>query len=147
MKTSECEFCQQKFSDTVIEEYRHWELQLFTDQNYLGRSLIKLKRHAVDLTDLRPEERKEFFEKVLPELEDVLDEVFGPDLYNQATLGNDCRHFHFHVIPRYSSERNFAGERFVDENWNSHYKDTAENDTSKEVFNSIKNRLKQEIQK
>ena len=147
MKTSECEFCQQKFSDTVIEEYRHWELQLFTDQNYLGRSLVKLKRHAVDLTDLRPEERKEFFEKVLPELEDVLDQVFGPDLYNQATLGNDCRHFHFHVIPRYSSERNFAGERFVDENWNSHYKDTAENDTSKEVFNSIKNRLKQEIQK
>lgn len=141
MNTSDCEFCQQKFSDTVMKEYEHWELQLFTDQNYLGRSLIKLKRHAVDLTDLRPEEREEFFEQVLPELEDALDELFGPDLYNHATLGNDCRHFHFHVIPRYSSERKFAGEKFMDENWNSHYKDSSDNDTSKEVFNQIMHKI------
>ena len=147
MTASKCEFCQQKFSDTVMKEYDYWELQLFTDQSYIGRSLVKLKRHAVDLTGLRPEEREEFFEQVLPEIEDALDEAFDPDLYNQATLGNDCRHFHFHIIPRYSSERNFAGEKFVDENWNSHYKDSSDRDTSKEVFNKIMHKIQQEIQK
>ena len=146
MKASECEFCQQKFSDTVIKEYQHWELQLFTDQSYLGRSLVKLKRHAVDLEELRSNEREEFFEKVLPELENALDEAFNPDLYNQATLGNDCRHFHFHVVPRYSSERNLAGEKFMDENWGHHYKDSSDNNTSKEVFNEIMHTVQKEIQ-
>lgn len=105
MSREKCEFCHSQFSDTVIKEYQHWELQLFQDQYYLGRSLIKLKRHAVDLTELDEKERQELFDEVLPELKNSLDTLFEPDLYNQATLGNDCRHFHLHIIPRYRAER------------------------------------------
>jgi diadenosine tetraphosphate (Ap4A) HIT family hydrolase len=117
-----CEFCDKKFSETALKEYTDWEVQLFLNQYHLGRSLIKLKRHAVDLTELKEDERKELFEKVLPELEDTLNKLFQPDLYNQATLGNDCRHLHIHVIPRYSSERTFNGQTFRDENWNEDYR-------------------------
>lgn len=118
----DCEFCQNEFEHTVIKDYENWEIQLFLNQCYLGRTLVKLKRHVVDLTEVNKQERVELFEKVLPELKQAADSLFDPDLYNQATLGNDCRHFHLHVIPRYETRRKFDGKEFKDENWNSDYK-------------------------
>lgn len=138
----ECEFCREKFADTVLKEYRHWQVQLFLNQYYLGRTLIKLKRHAVDLNELEEEERQELFDKVLPEVEEALDQLFEPDLYNQATLGNDCRHFHLHLIPRYSEERSFQGVVFRDENWNSHYKPYPEDHKiSQKTFDNLKKKM------
>lgn len=146
MIESGCEFCRGEFEDTVICEFEYWEVQLFKDQSYLGRSLIKLKRHAVDLTDLNQNEREELFENVLPMLQDSLDTVFNPDLYNQATLGNDCRHFHLHVIPRYQDEREFEEIIFRDENWNSHYKNQESSlELSDNIFQKIKLKIRNEI--
>lgn len=145
MKDPNCEFCQGEFDKDVVKNYSHWQVQLFEDQYYLGRSLVKLKRHVEDLSDLRQEERNEFFEKVLPELEQALDNLFSPDLYNQATLGNDCKHFHFHIVPRYSSPRTFEGEEFVDEAWRNHYALKSGKDISQEVFSNIESRLEDEL--
>ena len=141
-----CEFCNDKFSNTVIEEYNNWKIQLFLNQYYIGRCIIKLKRHAVDLTELKIEERKELFEKVLPELKQAVDSLFSPDLYNHATLGNDCRHFHLHFIPRYREERIFDGEKFEDENWNSNYTPyPTDFEVSEETYNKIKKRIREEL--
>lgn len=143
----DCEFCREKFSETVIREYENWVIQLFLDQKYLGRTLIKLNRHAVDLTELKKHEREELFEKVLPDLKQATDKMFEPDLYNQATLGNECRHFHIHFIPRYRTERKFNGEKFTDENWNNHYKNSDESDVSEETFNKILEEMMRELEK
>lgn len=121
-ESERCEFCREEFSHTTVKEYENWELQLFTNQYYLGRCLIKLNRHIVDLCNLKEEERAELFEKILPALKQAVDHLFDPDIYNYASLGNDCRHFHMHFIPRYGSPREFDGIKFKDENWNSHYK-------------------------
>lgn len=143
--TDRCEFCHEDFSKDAVKDYEHWQIQLFEDQYYLGRSLVKLKRHAEDLTDLTEEERKEFFEKVLPQLEKALENLFSPDFYNQATLGNDCHHFHFHIVPRYSSPRTFEGEKFVDEAWENHYAQKSGKELSEKIFNKIEARVAEEL--
>lgn len=117
----DCEFCNGEFEHTTIKKYDNWSLELFLNQYYLGRCLIKLNRHVEDVNKIDKEEQKEIFEKIMPELKEALDSLFEPDLYNYATLGNDCRHLHFHVIPRYAEEREFNGKTYVDENWNQHY--------------------------
>lgn len=143
----DCEFCTNKFSNTVLKDYQNWEIQLFLNQHYLGRTLIKLKRHAVDLTDLEKEEREELFEEILPKLKQATDKLFNPDLYNHATLGNDCRHFHLHFIPRYKSERIFNGEKFKDKNWNREYNlPPTEQQISEETFEKLENKMSVELQ-
>lgn len=140
--SKECEFCQDKYRHTVIQEYDNWTIQLFLNQYYLGRCLILLDRHAVDITELKPREREELFEKALPNLKKSIDKEFQPDLYNYATLGNDCRHFHLHVIPRYSNEREFKGTTFEDQNWNSHYTPHPKDfEISENLFKEIKQKL------
>ena len=141
-----CEFCKNEFNHTVIKDYENWQLQLFMNQYYLGRCLIKLKDHKIDITELNQDERSELFEIVLPELKDSIDNLFNPSLYNHATLGNDCRHFHLHFIPRYQSERKFNGKRFVDENYNTHYKPyPAEFKVSNTTFEKLKEKIGEEI--
>ena len=142
IKSSNCEFCRNEFSNTTIKEYNYWKLQLFLNQYYLGRCLLKLDRHIIDLCDLREEERQELFEKILPEVKKALDNLFEPDLYNYSSLGNDCRHLHLHLIPRYSSKREFQGTEFKDENWNSHYMSYPENfEISETKFRKLKNKI------
>lgn len=137
-----CPFCREEFEHTVVREYEHWTVQLFMNQYYLGRSLIKLNRHIEDFFELRQEERNELFEKVVPELKNALDDLFSPDMYNYCSLGNDCQHLHLHVIPRYSDPRSFEGQEFRDENWNSHYKPYPKDfEAGEDVFEALKSSL------
>jgi len=134
---SECEFCNDEFEDAWVKNYEFWNLQLHTNQYYLGRCIVKLNRHAVDITEMSQKERQELFTIIVPEVKEALDELFGPDFYNYASLGNSSRHLHFHIIPRYSSKREFAGRTFKDENWDSHWKPDYDTDISQEVLQEI----------
>lgn len=146
MSEQECEFCRGEFEHTVIKKYDNWTLQLFLNQYYLGRCLVKLDRHTVDLTGLREEERRELFENVLPSLKAAIDETFSPDLYNYSSLGNDCRHLHLHVIPRYRDERKFNKTVFRDENWNSHYTPYPKDfEVTDATFEKIKSEIQQQL--
>lgn len=120
---STCEFCSDEFEEFVIKEYENWEIQLFRDdQYYIGRTAVVLKsRHIENMVELTKSERDELFETVLEELNNSLAELFSPDHFNYASLGNDCRHLHFHVIPRYKGTVTFNGQTFEDEQWNETY--------------------------
>ena len=48
--------------------------------------------------------------------------LFQPDLFNYASLGNEIRHLHIHVVPRYKKQRIFQGIEFIDKKWNYFYK-------------------------
>lgn len=119
----DCEFCNNKFEFADIKKYKYWKLQLFYDDQYfIGRSVAVLKdRHIVDITELKENERNELHTVVLPEIKKCLDKIFSPDLYNYSSLGNDCRHLHFHIIPRYKTNIYFNNKKFVDKVWNKHY--------------------------
>lgn len=118
-----CVFCQNEFSEYSIKNYENWDLQLFRDdQYYIGRCAIVFQnRHIEDITELNNEERDELFDTVIPELQESLGKMFDPDLYNYTSLGNDCRHLHIHIIPRYKNTVMFDGEEFEDEFWNETY--------------------------
>ncbi len=141
----ECEFCNREWEDLQYYDSKNWRVQLHTDQYYLGRSLVVLKRHIVDINEMGDAERDELFNSVLPELKETIDTMFGPDLYNYASLGNSERHLHFHVIPRYSDTRSFAGQVFNDEAWNSHYKNGEGRYVSREVLDEVMESLVEEL--
>jgi diadenosine tetraphosphate (Ap4A) HIT family hydrolase len=109
------------FQKFMIREYKHWGVYLHKNQYFLGRVYIWAKREdAVDLMQMTTEEREELFD-IGRAVNNALSELFKPDLMNYAALGNISTHLHLHVIPRYSSSRTFAGQKFVDERWGKNY--------------------------
>lgn len=51
----------------------------------------------------------------------AIKELFAPDLMNYAALGNNFKHLHVHLIPRYERSRKFAGIEFIDKRWGKNY--------------------------
>ena len=115
----ECPLCydNKKF---LIKRYNYWTIALHSSQFYLGRCIIKLNRHITDLFETEKEEQEELFE-IVPRLKNALNEIFKPDLFNYAALGNIIPHLHFHVIPRYEQKRTFEGIEFIDGRWGENY--------------------------
>lgn len=106
----------------LIKEYVYWDVSVHENQGYLGRCVVWCKRPDVlDLADATPEERDEFF-AILAQLKAALSVAFQPDWFNYAFLGNGVRHLHCHVIPRYASEREFAGHVFKDDRYGHNYR-------------------------
>lgn len=119
----ECGLCQraEKYKRLDIRDFEHWGLTLFENQYYLGRSIIFLKRHAVDFfINITQEEHDEFC-NITKMVRNSIKELYNPDLFNYATLGNEVDHLHWHIIPRYKSERKIDGIIFKDENWGKNY--------------------------
>lgn len=103
-----------EFKKFFIKGFKYWNVELHSNQCYLGRTLVILKRHAEDLTEITQDEQNELFE-ALKKLKNALSVAFQPDLLNYESLGNETRHLHMHVIPRYSAPKEFAGMTFIDE--------------------------------
>jgi len=109
------------FRKLEIGEYRHWKLFLNEYQCYLGRVCLVAKREdANDFIEMTEEEREEFFQ-IAKCVNKALKDLFNPDLMNYAALGNNFKHLHVHLIPRYEKPREFAGIGFIDKRWGKNY--------------------------
>lgn len=109
------------YSPYRIRTFTHWEIYVHASQAYLGRVYIWSRRPAlVDLFDTQPEEWSELHQ-IANALKKVLSELFQPDLYNWCALGNLTSQCHVHLIPRYRSTRQFAGQTFTDDRWGQNY--------------------------
>ena len=119
------ECCQQPRCCRIVREYRHWLLKVHLNQGYLGRMLLICKRDsALDLADATDAERDELF-SILRTLRRALlarSSPFSADWMNYAFLGNDFRHLHAQIVPRYQHPRTFCGIEFSDPLWGQHYK-------------------------
>jgi diadenosine tetraphosphate (Ap4A) HIT family hydrolase len=109
-----CFICDSAIPD--LGSFRHWSVSVATEQNYLGKCIVALRRHEEDFLGLRLEEREEMWEAAR-EVRDALARCFAPDRFNYQVLGNSVAHVHMHLTPRYQSEREFAGMTFRDEHW------------------------------
>lgn len=108
-------------SERVIKDYEHWTVSLHGNQGYLGRCVIVAKREdAEDLSEATPEEREELF-LIINELKNAAADLFQPDWFNYAFLGNIVRHLHGHFLPRYKTSREYGGMIFKDERWGQNY--------------------------
>lgn len=141
-----CVFCgnQKELEEFKIKEYKYWIVDLAINQYYLGKCIVRLKRHLEDFFDINEEELKEFF-VITKNLRNVIKKVFGADMFNYVTLGNVVRHVHLHFIPRYSKKVKFAGYVFEDIGWGKHYRLYQKDDFEipREVKILIRNRIKE----
>ena len=69
------------------------------DQFFPGWVFVVLRRHAVELYDLAPEERAPLIEDVA-RVARALAVVYRPVKVNYELLGNQVPHIHWHLIPR-----------------------------------------------
>ncbi len=136
---------QQDFSRFLIKKYKYWSVYIYKNQTYLGRCYIWCNReNAHDLVEITEEERKELF-IVLVDLKKSLTDLFSPDLFNYAFLGNKTRHLHGHIIPRYKKPRKFKGITFEDNSWGERYDSDDSFNISKEVLFKIKGKIRESL--
>ena len=67
------------------------------------------------------EERNELFELIIPSWDESIFVLYEHDRNNVAFFGNDARHLHAHLIPRYDSSRKRHGIKFWDHNPRGNY--------------------------
>ena len=133
------------FSRYKIKEYNYWSIFIHSNQGYLGRCIVWCKReNALDLTDASTEEREELF-TILRELRIAIQKVFELDWLNYAFLGNEARHLHGHVIPRYAKPKTFAGVVFEDKLYGHNYKTDHSFSLPNEVLEKIRLSLKEAL--
>ena len=97
-----------------------WTLVLNENQATLGRVFFALNRHETDIVRLTDPEVLSLWTFVR-ETKAALTTLFAPDHFNYMFLMNLTPHAHFHIFPRYAQPREFAGERFADEQYGDHY--------------------------
>ena len=101
---------------TLIKEYAHWVVLLRTAQPSLGSLILAEKSDAVAFGELNAGSYAELA-TVTNDIETVLLAEIGYDRINYLMLMMVDPHVHFHVIPRYSDDREFDGLLFVDAGW------------------------------
>jgi diadenosine tetraphosphate (Ap4A) HIT family hydrolase len=109
-----CLICDTEIPD--IGSFRFWSVSVATEQNYLGKCILALRRHEEDFLSLTSEERDEMWEAARA-VRDALARCFAPDRFNYQVLGNSVSHVHMRLTPRYLSPREFGGMTFTDEHW------------------------------
>ena len=109
-----CAICDS--STPEIGSFRHWRVFAATEQNYLGKCIVALRRHEEDFLALTDDERDEMWHSA-GVVRDALARLFAPDHFNYQVLGNSVRHVHMHLTPRYTAAREFAGLMFTDDHW------------------------------
>jgi diadenosine tetraphosphate (Ap4A) HIT family hydrolase len=131
----------------LIHRGRYWQVELNPDQQYLGKAVIALNRHASALRELTPKEGEEFFE-IVKKFETSIDKSFHPTHFNWSCLMNDAAgsgspmHIHWHAIPRYKNAEQFQGHEFIDQRWPKSARDMEPNRPGAEILRAIRDRIK-----
>jgi diadenosine tetraphosphate (Ap4A) HIT family hydrolase len=100
-----CELCESTggellWSDQTVRVVR------VGDPDYPGFCRVIWQTHVKEMTDLSVAERTRFMQIVFA-VELVLRDLLQPDKINLASLGNATPHLHWHVIPRFATDRHF----------------------------------------
>lgn len=101
---------------TLVREYDHWVVLLRPQQVTAGSLVLAAKGEATAFGALP---REAFIEQgsVIAEIEAALKRAVAYERINYLMLMMVDPHVHFHVIPRYSGSRSFAGLDIADRGW------------------------------
>ena len=102
--------------ETLIAEYAHWLVLLRPQAVTLGSLILAAKGEALAFSALPPEAFAEQA-RVVANIERVLEDAIGFEKINYLMLMMVDPHVHYHVIPRYSGEREREGVRYPDAGW------------------------------
>lgn len=101
---------------TLIAEFDHWLVLLRPAQPTLGSLVLAAKSDATAFGDLPAAAHAEL-KTVTVAIESALTAAVGYARINYLMLMMVDPHVHFHVLPRYESERSAAGVAAVDAGW------------------------------
>jgi len=143
---SDCEICpilktHNGGQDVQVFETKHWRGVLDSDQRSLGKMFITLLEHRGAMADLSDEQSAELF-MVMRGLERAINQAYQPTHFNWLCLMNNAvrdgqpTHVHWHLHPRYDSERVVEGEVF-----NDGVKDKAQHLVDRELLEKIRNQI------
>jgi diadenosine tetraphosphate (Ap4A) HIT family hydrolase len=101
---------------TLVRDYDHWLVLLRPAQVTAGSLILAAKGDATAYGALP---REAFFEQgaIIAELEAALRRAVDFERINYLMLMMVDPHVHFHVFPRYSGNRSFAGIDIADQGW------------------------------
>ncbi len=146
----ECICCKKPDENELISETKFWKVILASDQAYLGRCYVVLKRRG-DLAELNDEEWLDFRE-LLKRLESALRKAFNATMFNWTCLMNNAYqnkppnpHVHWHFRPRYNHKVEFAGLVFEDPEFAHHYNRVRKQEVSNDVKRKIVERIKENL--
>lgn len=104
------------YPDTLLGNYRHWVVLLRPQQITVGSLVLACRGDARSMADVSPDAYAE-----LPaptgDLQTALRAAFDYEKINYLLLMMVDPQVHFHVIPRYSSAREIAGNSYEDVFW------------------------------
>jgi diadenosine tetraphosphate (Ap4A) HIT family hydrolase len=99
---------------------------LFKEQSHKGRIIVAYKEHIGDMALLSDDDRTSFFADVA-KVAKAIHKVFNPDKINYGAYGDTGNHLHFHLVPKYKDQFEWAttfemnpGKKFLTE---TEYKD------------------------
>jgi diadenosine tetraphosphate (Ap4A) HIT family hydrolase len=124
-----------------IQGYEYWSVLLRNPQLTLGSLILAAHGPATAWAGLDPRSFTELH-RVVTDLEAALKEAFQYERLNYLMLMMVDPHVHFHVIPRYSAPRDFAGRAFLDAGWPGPPDLGRRNQTGPDEDEQIKTRLK-----
>jgi diadenosine tetraphosphate (Ap4A) HIT family hydrolase len=136
--------------EILLWETNCWGVILHTDQKYLGRAVVVLKRSPCgSLSELLPAEWLDLSEHVIKPYESSVKKAFGAELFNWACLMNLAYqntppdpHVHWHVKPRYRHPVEISDTTFTDEKFGRHYEAETTRLVSSELMNEITSRIR-----
>ena len=100
-----CVFCQE-IGGELIWQNALCRVVLINDADYVGFCRVILNQHVKEMSDLSGDQQWALMQIVFL-VEQVQREILQPDKINLASLGNKTPHVHWHVIPRFASDKNF----------------------------------------
>lgn len=109
---------QSKFrvSDLAIHSTDHWTWSVRPVHSTLGAGILSLNRFADSFGEITAEEGADLA-VMTRHIESRLGEVFSPQKMNYIMLMMVDSHLHFHVLPRYAADKEFAELLWVDSGW------------------------------
>lgn len=108
---ADCALCLPTSQDLLWQD-DFCRVVLLHDKDYPAYCRVELLAHVKEMTDLPPAERARTM-KVVFAVESAIREVIQPDKINLASLGNKTPHMHWHVLPRFESDRHFPNSHWA----------------------------------
>ena len=101
---------------TLVHEYEHWCVLLRPAQVTLGSLVLICKENATQFADISEGAFAEM-KQVVGDIETGLKSFRPWQKINYLALMMVDPQVHFHIIPRYSADQEFAGVSFKDAGW------------------------------
>ncbi len=115
------------YPDSCVKSFEHWHVLVRPAQPTLGSLVLVCSDPVAQFGNISPEASREL-QVATSQIERVLGEAFQFDKINYLMLMMVDPDVHFHVLPRYESNRCYEGLTFVDGSWPGPPDITAAND-------------------